>query len=53
MIEYIKDDNLVNEYAFVQAPTKEEIEELKSKGFTYFTNMLNPETDEWSEMWIK
>ena len=53
MIDYIKDKELVNEYAFVKEPTAEEIKELQDNGFTFFSRVQDPETYEWSEMWIK
>ena len=51
-LEWVEAPDLVNKYCFGQ-PTEEEIQILKNKGYVLWGQLLDPETKEYYEMWLK
>jgi len=51
-LEWVEAPDLANKYCFGR-PTEEEIQILKNKGYVFWGQLLDPETKEYYEMWLK
>ena len=56
MISYMSDAGMINKYAYLTDGTDEEREQLKAKGYTFFSKYQIRNKDGktvWEELWIK